>query len=111
MIEGADRVDDSSCAALEPMSGFDAITKLTLVRNPGYDPNTDSPAARQSFPDEFRFTVNANVTDIVDQVAAGDLEDENAVGLPPAALETTRKIPPGGPTSTSTRPTGRGTWA
>ena len=93
MIEGADRVDASSCATLKPMSGFDALTSLTLVRNPDYDPKTDSPAARQSFPDEFRFTVNANTADIVDQVAAGDLEDENAVGLPPEALERYARDP------------------
>ena len=60
------------------MSGFDGQTILDLVRNPDYDPKTDSPAARQSLPDEFRFTVDPNVTDIVDRVAAGELEDENA---------------------------------
>ena len=38
-----------------------AQTTLTLVRNPDYDPKTDSPAARQNFPDEFQFTVDPNV--------------------------------------------------
>ena len=38
MIEGADAVNASSCAALKPMSGFDQ-TQLTLVRNPDYDPS------------------------------------------------------------------------
>src|SRR5262249_42973648 len=52
-----------------------------------YDPKTDSPAARQSFPDEFQFTIDPNVTDIVDRVGAGQLEDENAPSLPPQALE------------------------
>src|SRR5262249_4816433 len=60
---------------------------LKLVRNPDYDPATDSPAARQSFPDEFDFTVDANANDIVDRVAAGELDDENAASLPPDALE------------------------
>ena len=87
MIEGADKVDDSSCAKLKPMSGFDGVSNLTLVRNPDYDPKTDSPAARQSFPDEFQFTIDPNVTDIVDRVGAGELEDENAPSLPPQALE------------------------
>ena len=64
-----------------------AQSRLTLVRNPDYDPKTDSPAARQSLPDRFEFTVDPNVTDIVDRVAAGELEDENAAGLPPQALE------------------------
>jgi peptide/nickel transport system substrate-binding protein len=87
MIEGADKVDDSSCARLKGMSGFDGISSLTLVRNPDYDPKTDSPAARQNFPDEFQFTIDANSTDIVDRVSAGELEDENGPSLPPQALE------------------------
>ena len=87
MIQGADKVDDSSCAKLEPMSGFDGISNLTLVRNPDYNPKTDSPAARQNFPDEFQFTIDPNSTDIVDRVAAGELEDENGPSLPPQALE------------------------
>jgi peptide/nickel transport system substrate-binding protein len=87
MIEGADKVDASSCAKLKPMSGFDGQTIMTLVRNPAYDPKTDSPAARQSFPDEFQFTIDPNVSDIVDKVGAGQLEDENAASLPSQSLE------------------------
>jgi peptide/nickel transport system substrate-binding protein len=87
MLQGADKVDGSSCAALKPMSGWDGVSNLTLVRNPEYDPKTDSPAARQSFPDEFVFTIDPNLNDIIDRVSAGELEDENATTLPPAALE------------------------
>jgi peptide/nickel transport system substrate-binding protein len=87
MIQGADQIDDSSCTKLKPMTGFDGLTQLTLVRNPDYNPKTDSPAARQNLPDEFVFTVNGNPTDIIDRVAAGDLEDEFAPSLPPQALE------------------------
>jgi peptide/nickel transport system substrate-binding protein len=87
MIEGADHVSDSSCAALKPMRGYDGLTRLTLVRNPDYDRRSDSPAARENLPDRFEFTVDQNGADIVDRVAAGGLEDENAVGLPPEAVE------------------------
>ncbi len=87
MIQGADQIDDSSCAALNPMSGFDGLTTLTLVRNPEYDPRTDSPAARQNLPDEFQFTVDSSLTDIVDRVETGDLDDEYAANLPAAALQ------------------------
>src|SRR5262249_14682691 len=59
MIAGADKVNVSPCAAIKPMGGYDGVSSLKLVRNPDYDPATDSPAARQSFPDEFDFTVNA----------------------------------------------------
>ena len=38
MIQGADKVDASSCATLKPMSGFDGQTTLTLVRNPELRP-------------------------------------------------------------------------
>jgi peptide/nickel transport system substrate-binding protein len=87
MIEGADKVDASSCSKLKPMSGYDGQTIMTLVRNPDYDPKTDSPAARQNFPDEFQFTIDPNVSDIVDKVGAGQLEDENAASLPSQSLE------------------------
>jgi peptide/nickel transport system substrate-binding protein len=87
MIQGADKVDDSSCSKLKPMSGYDGQTVLTLVRNPEYDPKTDSPAARQSFPDEFQFTIDPNLSDIVDKVGAGQLEDEVSASLPPQSLE------------------------
>jgi peptide/nickel transport system substrate-binding protein len=87
MIAGAEKIDDSSCAKLKPMSGYDGQTIMTLVRNPDYDAQTDSPAARQSLPDEFQFTIDPNVTDIVDRVGAGELEDENAPSLPSQALE------------------------
>ena len=78
MIEGADKLDDSSCKALKPISGFDGQTRLTLVRNPSYDPKTDSKAARESLPDRFEFTIDPNVSDIVARIAAGELEDENS---------------------------------
>ena len=86
MIQGADKVDDSSCAKLQQMSGFDGQTTLTLVRNPDYDPKTDSAAARQNLPDEFQFTVDSSATDILDKVAAGQLDDEIST-IPPQVLE------------------------
>ncbi len=42
MIEGSDKLDISSCGAMKPISGFDGQTQLDLVRNPNYDPRTDS---------------------------------------------------------------------
>jgi peptide/nickel transport system substrate-binding protein len=93
MLLGADKVDAGSCKTLKPMQGWDGVSNLTLVRNPDYDPKTDSPAARQNFPDEFVFTVDPNVNDIVDRVAAGQLEDENGPSLPPQTLEAYSKDP------------------
>jgi peptide/nickel transport system substrate-binding protein len=88
MFEGADKANDSACSKLKPMSGFDPLASMTLVRNPDYDPKTDSPAARQNFPDEFAFTIDPNRTDVINRVAAGALDDENGASLPAQALQS-----------------------
>jgi peptide/nickel transport system substrate-binding protein len=75
MIQGADSVDISSCGAIKPMSGFDGQANLTLVRNPDYNPATDSKKAREALPDSFVFTVNSNADDIANQIKAGTLDD------------------------------------
>jgi peptide/nickel transport system substrate-binding protein len=76
MIEGADKLDASSCSKLQHPDGFDGQTHLMLVRNPAYVPSTDSKAARESLPDRFEFLVNTNTTDVMAKVAEGELEDE-----------------------------------
>lgn len=81
MIEGSDQVDASSCGSIKPMSGI-SETELKLVRNPNYDPKTDSTAARENNPDEFDFIVDTNLDDIYSKVAAGDFEDEYASPSP-----------------------------
>jgi peptide/nickel transport system substrate-binding protein len=93
MIQGADKVNARSCSTFKAMSGWDGVSHLTLVRNPDYDPKTDSPAVRQALPDRFEFTVDPNGTDIVNRVEAGQLDDEYAPSLPPDALEQYAKDP------------------
>jgi peptide/nickel transport system substrate-binding protein len=87
MFGGADQVDISSCAAIKPMSGWNGQTSMTLVRNPDYDPATDSPAAREALPDEFVFSIDTSVVDLLDRVEAGDLDDETGGPLPSQAIE------------------------
>lgn len=82
MIEGSDNLDISSCKAMKPISGFDGQTKLTLVRNPNYNPKTDSRKARENNPDSYEFTVDSNIDDIYNKVGAGELEDEYATASP-----------------------------
>ena len=84
MIEGSDKLDASSCdkVVAAPISGFDGEKQMTLVRNPSYDPKTDSPKARENFPDSFVWTVNTNTEDIYAKVARGDIEDEIATETP-----------------------------
>ena len=84
MIEGSDKLDASSCdkVVATPLSGFDGEKVLTLVRNPAYDPKTDSPKARENFPDSFVFTVNTNSEDIFAKIGRGDIEDAIATETP-----------------------------
>ena len=82
MIEGSDDLDISSCKTLKPISGYDGQTTLTLVRNPNYNARTDSRKARESNPDRFEFTVDTNIDDIYNKIAAGDLEDAYATASP-----------------------------
>lgn len=84
MIEGSDKLDASSCdkVAASTISGFDGEKVLSLVRNPAYQPGTDSTKARENFPDAFTFTVNTNTDDIYAKIARGDIEDEVAGETP-----------------------------
>jgi peptide/nickel transport system substrate-binding protein len=74
MIEGADKLDISSCASQKPISGFNPSRGLTLVRNPSYDPATDNTEYRQSNPDRIEITVNTNLDNIFDQIERGELD-------------------------------------
>jgi peptide/nickel transport system substrate-binding protein len=82
MIEGSDKLNASSCKTLKPISGYNGTTKLTLVRNPNYNPKTDSRKARENNPDKYEFTVDSNIDDIYNKVGAGELEDEYATASP-----------------------------
>ena len=86
MIAGMDKVDISSCAAIQPASGYDGQTIYDLVRNPNYNPATDTKAARQNLPDEFKFVVNASSDDIYNKIEAGQL-DMAVSSIPPAVLK------------------------
>jgi peptide/nickel transport system substrate-binding protein len=67
---------------MKPISGYHPNTELILVRNPGYDPATDTPEARENFPDRFEFLINANNEDIFNKIEAGELEGEQASVTP-----------------------------
>ena len=86
MIKGMDQVNDSSCAALKPASGINEQTNIDLVRNPNYNPATDTKAARENFPDEFQFLIDSNADDIYNKVEAGEF-DMATSSIPPQVLE------------------------
>lgn len=74
MIEGADKLDISSCDSQNPISGFNPNRGLTLVRNPSYDPATDNTEFRQANPDRIEITVNTNLDNIFDQIERGEVD-------------------------------------
>ena len=85
MIEGADQLDTANCKAMKPLSGFNPNKHLTMVRNPDYDPETDTPEARENFVDRFEFVLNTNAKDIFNRIKAGQAEGEEA-GVPPEVI-------------------------
>ena len=88
MIAGSDKLNATSCDTIKAaggISGWDGEKVLDLVRNPAYNPATDSTKARENLPDEFTFTVNSNADDIYARVTRGDIEEEIA-GETPSVL-------------------------
>jgi peptide/nickel transport system substrate-binding protein len=95
MIAGSDKLNATSCDTIKAaggISGWDGEKVLDLVRNPAYNPATDTTKARENFPDEFTFTVNSNADDIFARVTRGDIEEEIA-GETPSVLRQYNKSP------------------
>jgi peptide/nickel transport system substrate-binding protein len=86
MIKGEDALDTSSCNALKPMSGWDPDKFMVFVRNPNYDPATDSPDVRSANLDGVVITIDTNTDDIFNKIQSGEL-DGSWASLPPATLE------------------------
>jgi len=87
MYEGTDALDPSSCDALEasgPIAGFDPEDHSYFVRNPDYDPATDSPEVRENNVDRIEIDVNTNLADIFDKIERGELDGHVGSGNPPA---------------------------
>jgi len=85
MIKGADQIDISPCKSIRPMSGFDPTKSLKLVRNPNYDPATDSPDVRANWIDGFEANVDSNTDDIFNKIETGEL-DGSWTSQPPAQV-------------------------
>jgi peptide/nickel transport system substrate-binding protein len=85
MIQGADKLDISSCDAMKPISGFDPSKSLTLVRNPNYDQATDD--TRSNYVDAITVTIDTNVDDIFSRIQAGDLDSSISDQPPKPVLQ------------------------
>ena len=87
MIQGSDKVNIASCSTIQPMAGFDPSSKLIMVRNPNYNPSTDSTSMRTALPNGFAFTINSNQADIFNRIKAGQADD--SLNAPPASAVAT----------------------
>jgi peptide/nickel transport system substrate-binding protein len=83
MLQGADKLDPSSCGAMKPISGYDPTKKLVMVRNPSYDQASDD--LRSNYVDGIDIRVNTNVDDIFNKVLQGSL-DGSLYEPPPATI-------------------------
>jgi peptide/nickel transport system substrate-binding protein len=85
MIQGSDKV--SASCPMKPMSGYNPLRSLTLVRNPSYNQSTDP--YRQNLPDEFQWTIDANADDIYNRTQNGQLDDNVATETPKVLAQYT----------------------
>jgi peptide/nickel transport system substrate-binding protein len=75
MLEGSeDLVWDQGCRAMDPISGFDPDKRMELVRNPSYDPATDSPEVRANYVDGVLFQTYETGRRIFRRIESGRLE-------------------------------------
>jgi peptide/nickel transport system substrate-binding protein len=84
MVQGSSQLNITSCATMQPLPGFDPTSKLILVRNPNYNPATDSTSMRTALPNGFSFVINTNQTDIFNRIRAGLADD--SLNTPPASI-------------------------
>jgi peptide/nickel transport system substrate-binding protein len=84
MVEGSDTLDASRCGRLTPLSGFDPAKRLVLVRNPSYDPATDSVDVRSANVDRVTIAVVDSPGEIFARIERGELD--GSPDTPPAAI-------------------------
>lgn len=84
MFYGEENLDITSCDTMEPIEGYDVQKGLTLVRNPNYDPATDSTDIREANIDGLQQAINTNYDDIFQRLLDGDIDV--AAGTPPKGV-------------------------
>ncbi len=85
MLQGSQSLNISSCAAMTPISGFDPTSHIVLVRNPNYNPATDSKAMRANYLNGVVIDIDTNISDIFNKVQASQL-DGAMFNAPPAVV-------------------------
>ena len=85
MIAGSQNVNPASCSTIKPISGYDPSRFLDLVRNPAYNPATDTQSGRKANVDGIQITIDTSIADIFDKIQAGTL-DSSWYDPPPATV-------------------------
>jgi len=86
MLMGSDQVDATSCDTIQPIAGYDPTKFMKMVRNPNYDPSTDSPDVRSNYVDGVDIEIDTNTDDIFNKIQSGAL-DGSLASQPPAPIE------------------------
>lgn len=89
MIMGSDDLDISQpCSALAktPISGYNPDKGVTFVRNPNFDPSSQTEGTAGNYVDGVQIEINSNVDDIFAQIESGDL-DGSYGDSPPNTVE------------------------
>ncbi len=77
MIAGSDKLNiKNGCSGMKPISGYQPSKELDFVRNPNYDPSTDSPDVRANYVDGVTITIDTNTKDIWNKVQQNALDGE-----------------------------------
>jgi peptide/nickel transport system substrate-binding protein len=96
MFDGMAKMDPTSCATLKATvpSGFDPSPTghLKLVRNPNYDPSTDTKESRENFIDGLTVEANSNVADIFDKILKNEVDGEIANETPNILQQATTTL-------------------
>ncbi|HCO01992.1 MAG TPA: hypothetical protein DIT48_01260, partial [Actinobacteria bacterium] len=71
-----------SCSTIKPESGFDPTKFMKIIRNPNYDPSTDSPTDRSNYLDGVDIEIDSNTDDIFSKIQTGELD--GSIGSTPS---------------------------
>jgi peptide/nickel transport system substrate-binding protein len=85
MLQGSQNLNISSCATMTPISGYDPTSHIILVRNPNYNPATDTPTMRANYLNGVVIDIDSNISDIFNRVQDGQL-DGAMFNAPPAVV-------------------------
>lgn len=96
MFDGMAKLDPTSCATLKATvpSGFDPSPTghVKLIRNPNYDPATDTKESRENFIDGLTVEANSNVADIFAKILKNEVDGEIANETPDILQKATTTL-------------------